>query len=64
MRVRSKWTSVGVGIASQVYREMLWNNAQWRLDVDVANVTAAYAGINVAGPRARDTLRNRERGDR
>ena len=32
---------------------MLWWNAQWRLDVDIANVTAAYAGVNIAGPAAR-----------
>jgi sarcosine oxidase subunit alpha len=40
----------------QVYRQMLWWNAQWRLDVDVANVTAAYCGVNVAGPKSRDVL--------
>lgn len=39
-----------------VYRQMLFWNAQWRLDVDVANVTAAYAGMNIAGPRAREVL--------
>lgn len=39
-----------------VYRQMLFWNAQWRLDVDVANVTAAYAGVNIAGPRSRDVL--------
>ncbi|HVR65376.1 MAG TPA: 2Fe-2S iron-sulfur cluster-binding protein [Verrucomicrobiae bacterium] len=39
-----------------VYRLMLFWNAQWRLDVDVANVTAAYAGVNIAGPRARQVL--------
>lgn len=39
-----------------VYRQMLFWNAQWRLDVDVANVTAAYAGINIAGPRSRAVL--------
>ncbi len=37
----------------QVYRLMGFWNQHWRLDVDVANVTAAYAGINIAGPRAR-----------
>src|SRR5690606_10235746 len=31
--------------------------AQWRLDVDVANVTAAYAGVNIAGPKSREVLR-------
>ncbi len=40
----------------RVYRTMLWWNAQWRLEVDVANVTAAYAGVNVAGPRSRAVL--------
>jgi len=39
-----------------VYRAMLWWNAQWRLDVDIANVTAAYAGINIAGPNSREVL--------
>ena len=39
-----------------VYREMLLYNAQWRLDVDVTNVTAALAGVNIAGPRCRDVL--------
>jgi sarcosine oxidase, subunit alpha len=39
-----------------VYRLMLFWNAQWRLDVDIANVTAAYGGINIAGPRSRQVL--------
>ena len=39
-----------------VYRSMLWYNAQWRLKVDITNVTAAYAGVNVAGPNARKVL--------
>jgi sarcosine oxidase subunit alpha len=39
-----------------VYRTMLQWNAQWRLDVDVANVTAAYAGVNIAGPKSRAVL--------
>jgi sarcosine oxidase subunit alpha len=42
--------------APQVYQTMLWYNAQWRLDVDVTNVTASYAGVNIAGPRSRDVL--------
>jgi sarcosine oxidase subunit alpha len=37
----------------QVYRSMTWFNAQWKMDVDVANVTAAWAGVNLAGPEAR-----------
>jgi len=39
-----------------VYRQMLWWNAQWRLDVDITNVTAAYAGVNIAGPNSRKML--------
>jgi sarcosine oxidase subunit alpha len=35
---------------------MTWFNAQWKMDVDVANVTAAYAGVNLAGPRTRDLI--------
>jgi len=35
---------------------MLWHNAQWRLDVDVTNVTASYAGVNIAGPASRGVL--------
>jgi sarcosine oxidase subunit alpha len=44
------------GAVDQVYRQMIWWNAQWRLDVDIANVTAGYAGVNLAGPKARDVL--------
>ncbi|MFO1436138.1 MAG: 2Fe-2S iron-sulfur cluster-binding protein [Gammaproteobacteria bacterium] len=39
-----------------VYRSMLRWNAEWRLDVDVANVTAAYAAVNLAGPKSREVL--------
>ncbi|MFL5336658.1 MAG: 2Fe-2S iron-sulfur cluster-binding protein, partial [Geminicoccaceae bacterium] len=46
-------TTSGVDV---LYRAVLRWNAEWRLDVDVANVTAAYAGINVAGPLARQVL--------
>ncbi|MBM3560308.1 MAG: aminomethyltransferase [Alphaproteobacteria bacterium] len=42
--------------AQAVYQEMLWYNAQWRLQVDVTNVTAAYCGVNIAGPGARRVL--------
>ncbi|WP_017006794.1 aminomethyltransferase family protein, partial [Enterovibrio norvegicus] len=39
-----------------VYREMKKWNAQWRLDVDIANVTSAFSAVNVAGPNARKVL--------
>ena len=44
------------GGVDTVYRNMLWWNAQWRLEVDIANVTAAYAAVNIAGPRSRTAL--------
>ncbi|AEF55536.1 FAD-dependent oxidoreductase [Marinomonas posidonica] len=39
-----------------VYREMTKWNAQWRLEVDIANVTSAFSAVNVAGPLARKVL--------
>ena len=39
-----------------VYQHMLLMNAQWRLDVDVTNVSAAWCGVNIAGPQSRDVL--------
>ena len=44
------------GAVDGVYRAMLWWNAQWLLDVDVASVTAAYAAVNLTGPKARAVL--------
>ena len=40
----------------RIYQQMLKWNAQWRLDVDVANVTAAICAVNVAGPDSRKVL--------
>jgi sarcosine oxidase subunit alpha len=40
----------------RVYRDMLRWNAQWRLDLDIANVTSAFSAINVAGPGSRQVL--------
>ncbi len=48
-------TATTSGVAN-VHRSMLQWNAQWRLDVDIANVTSAFAAVNVAGPRARQVL--------
>ena len=50
------YVTATTGGVDRVYQTMLWWNAQWRLQVDVANVTAAYAGVNVAGPKARELL--------
>jgi len=46
-------TTSGVDV---LYRSMLRWNAEWRLEVDIANVTAAYAAVNIAGPRSREVL--------
>ncbi|AHD14100.1 aminomethyltransferase [Pseudomonas sp. FGI182] len=40
----------------RIYQQMLKWNAQWRLDVDVTNVTAALAAVNLAGPLSRQVL--------
>ncbi|MEX2298528.1 MAG: glycine cleavage T C-terminal barrel domain-containing protein, partial [Dongiaceae bacterium] len=50
------YVTATTGGVDAVYRTMLFWNAQWRLNVDIANVTAAYAGVNIAGPRAREVL--------
>ena len=46
-------TTTGV---DQVYRQMLKWNAQWRLNIDIANVTSAFSAVNLAGPDARKVL--------
>jgi len=50
------YVTATTGNADGVYREMLFRNAQWRLDVDIANVTAAMAAVNIAGPLSRRVL--------
>ncbi|WP_078120318.1 2Fe-2S iron-sulfur cluster-binding protein [Thiosocius teredinicola] len=40
----------------RIYRDMTKWNAQWRLRVDVYNVTTAFAAVNLAGPDARKVL--------
>ena len=52
------YVTATTGGVDGVYRLMLFWNAQWRLDVDIANVTAAYAGVNLAGPKSRAVLQS------
>ena len=40
----------------RIYQQMLKWNAQWRLNVDITNVTAAFSAVNVAGPNSRKVL--------
>jgi sarcosine oxidase subunit alpha len=50
------YVTATTGGVERVYQEMLRWNAQWRLRVDVANVTAAFSAINIAGPESRKVL--------
>ena len=50
------YVTATTGGVDRVYREMLRWNAQWRLSVDIANVTAAFSAINIAGPDSRAVL--------
>ena len=50
------YVTATTGGVDRVYQNMLKWNAQWRLDVDIANVTSAYSAVNIAGPKARQVL--------
>ncbi len=50
------YVTATTGGVDNVYRTMLWWNAQWRLDISVSNVTAAWAGVSLAGPGSREVL--------
>ena len=49
------FTTTTTGSAT-VYRELTRLNTMWGMQVGVVNVTGAYAGMNLAGPRAREAL--------
>ena len=48
-------TATTSGVA-RVYQSMLQWNTRWRLDVDITNVTSAWAAVNLAGPHSRQVL--------
>ncbi|MFK8019334.1 MAG: glycine cleavage T C-terminal barrel domain-containing protein [Pseudomonadales bacterium] len=50
------YVTATTGGADNVARQMLKWNAQWCLDIDVANTTSAWCGVNLAGPRSREVL--------
>ncbi|MFQ6017451.1 MAG: glycine cleavage T C-terminal barrel domain-containing protein, partial [Kiloniellaceae bacterium] len=50
------YVTATTGGAERVYLSMLWWNAQWRLEVDISNVTPGYAAVNLAGPKSREVL--------
>lgn len=57
---RHFYVTATTSAVDQVYRQMTFWNQQWRLDVDIANVTSGYAGLNIAGPKARAVLQRLE----
>jgi sarcosine oxidase, subunit alpha len=50
------YVTATTGAVARVYADMAMWNAQWGLRVDVANLTGAFAGLNITGPGARDVL--------
>ncbi|MDJ1006283.1 MAG: 2Fe-2S iron-sulfur cluster-binding protein [Paracoccaceae bacterium] len=50
------YVTATTGAVPRVYADMAFWNAQWRLDVDVVNLTAGFAGFNITGPFARDVV--------
>ena len=44
------------GGSDAVYRAMLFWKAKWEMDVEIVNVTGAFAAVNVAGPQSRELL--------
>ncbi|ANF83412.1 aminomethyltransferase (plasmid) [Acinetobacter sp. NCu2D-2] len=41
----------------RIYQQMLKWNAQWRLNIDITNVTTAFAAVNIAGPNSRKLMK-------
>ncbi|MDH3266932.1 MAG: aminomethyltransferase, partial [Gammaproteobacteria bacterium] len=52
------YVTATTGGADRVYQSMLRWNAQWRLDLDIANVSSAMCGVNIAGPKARIVMQS------
>jgi len=50
------FVTVTTGNTAALERWMTWWQADWRHDVQILNVTGAYAAINLAGPQARTVL--------
>ena len=50
------YVTATTGGVERVFQSMLKWNALWQLDVDIANVTTAWCGVNLAGPKSRDVL--------
>lgn len=51
------FVTVTTGNTAALERWITWWLADWRLDVQVLNVTGAFAALNLAGPNARTVMR-------
>ncbi len=50
------YVTATTGAVARVYADMSFWNAQWRMNVDVLNLTGAFCGLNLTGPKARAVL--------
>ncbi len=50
------YVTATTGGVDNVYLQFLKWNSMWRLNIDIANVTSAWCGVNVAGPNSRKVL--------
>jgi len=50
------YVTATTGQADATYRLLTWFNAQWGMNVDIANLTGAFAAVNIVGPLARQVL--------
>ncbi|AYD03620.1 2Fe-2S iron-sulfur cluster-binding protein [Neorhizobium sp. NCHU2750] len=50
------YVTATTGAVARVFTEMTFLNAKWGMQVDIQNITAAFAAINVTGPLARKVL--------
>ncbi len=50
------YVTATTGAVARVYAEMSFLNAQWRMNVDILHMTAAFSALNLTGPGARDVL--------
>ncbi|GAB1362663.1 2Fe-2S iron-sulfur cluster-binding protein [Rhodobacter sp.] len=50
------YVTATTGAVARVYADMLFWNSQWRMQVDVLNMTGAFAALNLTGPAIRPIL--------
>ena len=50
------YVTATTGAVARVYTDMTFWNAQWKMAVDVVNLTAAFSGFNITGPNARAVM--------